>query len=172
VRTDGSMSARRWLRPRTFLVALCVAAVGATALAAPAQAAGSGSAARAHAVGPITKVTAQGTLTYGFRPAAAGSAGVRPDSASGCNINVCINIIGSSNYVTEWYTTAITEEAACTWADFLANGGIALSADVVCGDGPGVFYSYWYPARTFSSPTHACNRWFNMPGLPCETIKK
>ncbi len=111
-------------------------------------------------------------MTYGFTPAGKQGNVVQPDSASGCSGYTCITIIGSSNFVTEWYTQGISENAMCTWADFFANAQIVLSANVICGDGPGVFYWYWYPNQTFPSPTVACNRWFNIPGYPCETIRR
>lgn len=172
-------STRSLRRPRLrSLLSVAVAAlIGVAAVAVPAQAAPTRTAAQAvpaiaHAVGPVTKSTPYGTMTYGFRPATVGTNVVRPDSASGCSQNTCITIIGSSNYVSEWYTQGIAEGAMCTWADFIANAVTVLSADVVCGDGAGVFYWYWYPARTFASPTVACNRWAGIPGYPCEVIRK
>lgn len=61
--------------------------------------------------------TPEGTLTYGWRPfptgriqssawPAATVAGEVPDSASGCNLNVCMSITGSGLHVDDWATTA------------------------------------------------------------------
>jgi len=137
-------------------------------------------------VGPIVVKTAAGTLTYQFTPlddqavAAAKATAARqaPNpigqmlSASGCSQEVCISIIGSSNFVSEWDTHAIAEDATCTWPDFLINNAIVYPGDLICGDGAGVFSAFWKANRYFPSPSLACNTWFNIPGKPCETIRR
>jgi hypothetical protein len=115
----------------------------------------------------FVKETPMGTLTYGFQPK-----GARPDSASGCNQDVCISIVGSSNHVDEWDSVGFVDNAICTWSDFTINSGLVLSTNVICGDGAGAFVAYWHANRYFPSPSLACNTWFAIPGKPCETIRR
>jgi hypothetical protein len=115
----------------------------------------------------FVKETAFGTLTYGFDPGA-----VRPASASGCNQDVCISIIGSSNHVDEWDTTGFNNGPMCTWPDFWINNMNVLSGNVICANGAGVFRAFWRANRFFPSPSLACNTWFAIPGRPCETIRR
>jgi hypothetical protein len=113
--------------------------------------------------------TKYGTLTYGWQPLT----GEARDSASGCNQDVCIEIVGTSNHVTDWDTQAYWNGGAkCTRARYLANGRQILLGSVICGSGAGVFYWYWTPNRYFPSPTLACNQWTAIPGYPCETITR
>jgi hypothetical protein len=102
----------------------------------------------------------------------ADDATVQPFSASGCNQEVCISIIGSSNHVDEWDTHAFTEVAMCSWPDFYINNAIVYPGDIICGDGAGVFSAFWKANRYFPSPSLACNTWFNIAGKPCETIRR
>jgi hypothetical protein len=165
------------VRRLRFALLASVAALITTALALPAAAATSNqpspaSAALAnlgnHAV-QYQVVTNDGTLTYGFQPA---PAKVIPDSASGCNQDVCIQIVGHSNYVNEWNSQAYWDGGyICTFSAFHANGRVFRTGTVVCGRA-GVFYTFWSPNRYFPSPTHACNTWYGIPGYPCETIKR
>lgn len=124
------------------------------------------------AAGPFHMKTPYGTVTYGWRPLASAPADVTPDSASGCNQDVCIQIVGSSNKVNDWDSQAYWDGSyLCTRSRFYANNNLIRTGTVVCG-GAGVFYTYWTPNKYFPSPTLACNRWTSIPGYPCETIRK
>ena len=117
--------------------------------------------------------TPYGTVTYGWRPLASASVRAIPDSASGCNQDVCIQIIGSSNKVVDWDSQGyyFGSTTLCTRSRFYANGHLIRTGTVVCGEA-GVFYTFWTPNKYFPSPTLACNRWTAIPGYPCETIRK
>ena len=57
----------------------------------------------------------------------------RPGFASGCNQDVCIEIVGTSNHVTDWDTQAYWNGGAkCTRARYLANGRQILLGSVIC----------------------------------------
>lgn len=115
--------------------------------------------------------TPYGTLTYGWRPLARTSQMI-PDSASGCNQDVCISIIGSSNHVSDWNTTAYWDGGyICTQSHWVINNANVRTGSGACG-GAGVFFSDWVANRYFPSPSLACNWWKVIPGYPCETIRK
>jgi hypothetical protein len=126
----------------------------------------------AKAAGPFRITTPYGTVTYGWRSLANAPADVTPDSASGCNQDVCIQIVGTSNKVNDWDSQAYWDGSyLCTRSRFYANNHLIRTGTVVCG-GAGVFYTFWTPNKYFPSPTLACNRWTSIPGYPCETIRK
>jgi hypothetical protein len=149
-----------------------LAAASIPAGAAVAPAAASTSLSSASPTGPFTVTTPQGELTYGWRPLSAGE--IVPDSASGCDHNACISIVGTSNYVTTWNTTAYYygNGTLCTIAAWHANDIIVHSSRVICGTGAGAFYSDWTPKEYFASPTKACNGWTHVKGYPCEEITR
>jgi len=117
--------------------------------------------------------TPDGTLTYGWRPLASGPrSNVAPLSASGCNQDVCISIVGSSNHVDSWSSQAFWNGGeTCTRSKFFINSAVIRTGTVVCG-GAGVFFTDWEANKFFPSPSLACNTWTTIPGKPCETIHK
>ena len=117
--------------------------------------------------------TPYGTLTYGWRPFTNETQGTAiPQSASGCNQDVCISIIGSSNHVSDWNTTAYWDGGyICTQSHWVINNANVRTGTGACG-GAGVFFSDWQANRYFPSPSLACNWWKVIPGYPCETISK
>lgn len=167
---------RRWHRPKFMIVAMLatgfLAAASIPAAAAVVPAAASTLLGSAGPTGPFTVTTPQGELTYGWRPFSAGEIG--PDSANGCNHNVCISIVGTSNHVTDWDTTAYYRGPGtlCTRAAWHANGTVIRTGPTICGTDTGVFWSAWTPNKDFSSPTDACNGWTHLKGYPCKTITK
>jgi hypothetical protein len=115
--------------------------------------------------------TPYGTITYGWRPLTVSSRSAVPDSASGCNQDVCIEITGSGAHVSDWDTQGYWDgPEICTYSIFEINSIIIRTGTVVCG-GAGVFFTDWPANRSFPTPSLACNQWANIPGYPCETIE-
>jgi len=109
------------------------------------------------------------TDRHPFRSAPS-TGGITPDSASGCNEDVCINIDGASTIVNSWSTTAFGN-VGCTRAYFLYNEGFYEGPEV-CPDGagPGVYYDNTGPSGYFPDGDQLCNSWLSIAGLPCEYI--
>jgi len=97
-------------------------------------------------------------------------ASVTPDSANGCNRDVCIDIQGSSLYVYEWSTTAYGN-VGCTHTQFQA-GRLTRNGPTICptGSGDGVYYDTTGPIGVFPNHQQVCNVWRSIAGRPCETI--
>jgi hypothetical protein len=142
------MERRRRRGRRTTVVAIVAAAltVGAASVVVPAQA----------AVG-ATEPT--------------GSTAVSPLTASGCNQNVCIYVVGSGTQVTKWETSAVLPTAMCTVAKYWADGVLVYEGTVKCGSAGGSVTSYWSRPGYFPAGTQVCNTWTNVSGRPCETIE-
>jgi hypothetical protein len=96
--------------------------------------------------------------------------GVTPASASGCNLSVCINVVGSGLYVSDWSTTAYPSTSVCSFAAYWANGVVIATSNQVCGNQNTVFYSDWNNPGFFTNNTQVCNTWPQIAGRPCEII--
>src|SRR5216683_2286642 len=92
---------------------------------------------------------------------------VRPDSHSGCNGNICIDVYGSGLVVAGWDTYAHLGSNACGYAYFFVNGTrIARSTYCYRGKTPKV-YLPGLP-HTYSNGTVLCNEWLpGGSGYPC-----
>jgi hypothetical protein len=140
------------------------------------------------AVAPITLTGPAGTLVVSWhattvRPTSVAAAkteasatpaiGVQPNSASGCNQDVCIQINGYSNYISYWGTTGFNDGPLCSWPDWWYALNVVATTDILCVDDAGVFIGDWYPNRRFTpNPATACNSWWAINGFPCETVRK
>jgi hypothetical protein len=100
-----------------------------------------------------------------------GSTVTSPLTASGCNQNVCIYVVGSGTQVTKWETTAVLPAAMCTVAKYWANGVVIYEGTIKCGSSGAQVLSYWSDPGYFAPGTQVCNTWTNVPGRPCETIE-
>lgn len=96
---------------------------------------------------------------------------VNPDSASGCNQSVCIEVTGAGNHVTRWMTTAVLPSKICTFAEYWANGELVYVGNTKCGSKGDEVSSYWSDPGDFSKGTQLCNTWSGITGKPCETIE-
>lgn len=109
--------------------------------------------------------------TSPMTPASTTSANPIPLSASGCDLDTCIDIIGTGYFVHEWTVTGYWYGGLiCTTSKWWhpINSWIRVGTGA-CG-GAGVFFSVWYPDRNFSYG-QSCNTWSNaIPGKPCEWI--
>jgi hypothetical protein len=101
---------------------------------------------------------------------------VIPNSASGCNYDVCIDITGSGTNVTNWTTTAYGN-VGCTMPWFIwtepGQGTQHEPGPEICptSSGDGVYYDTQGPYGYFPDRTHLCNTWNRIPGEPCENIE-
>jgi hypothetical protein len=88
--------------------------------------------------------TKYGTLTYGWRPSTGKPDAVSPDSADGCNQNVCIDISGSGLTVNDWTSTALYGGPGeiCTQSYFYENDAEIRQGTYVCGEA-GTFFTDW-----------------------------
>jgi len=100
---------------------------------------------------------------------------VIPDSANGCNLDVCIDITGSGTNVDNWTTTAFGN-VGCTQPVFLwTEPGQLTSREFgpeICptSGGDGVYYDTEGPEGFFPGGSHLCNTWIRIAGEPCENI--
>jgi len=101
---------------------------------------------------------------------------VTPDSASGCNYDVCISITGSSTNVSNWTTTAYGN-VGCTIGWFIwtepHEGTSSEPTPEICPDSfeDGVYYDTLGPYGFFANGSHLCDTWNRIPGEPCENIE-
>ncbi len=114
-------------------------------------------------------VTKEGVLTYGWRPFTTGV--VIPESASGCNLDVCISVTGSGTHVTDWNTQGYWDGGyICTHSHYWWGLPIRTGSGA-CG-AAGVFFSDWHQALDFPNNSQLCNTWDIIPGKPCETVHR
>jgi hypothetical protein len=129
--------------------------------------------------------TKYGTLTYGWRPLTTQAKSTAlteapktgtvtpptPDSAYGCNQNVCISLEGSGLHVSDWSSQATYEGSIelCTQSYFYENDAEIRSGTSVCGEA-GVFFTDWAANKNFPNNAKLCNQWKKIAGEPCETV--
>ena len=104
--------------------------------------------------------------------ATAGSSGsvIHPMSASGCNQDVCIEITGTSNEVSKWYTAAYPYDGyteICSFPAFWIDGELDYAGYEICG----TLLEAWDDAtEVFENGTQLCNTWPGVAGRPCEWV--
>lgn len=99
----------------------------------------------------------------------AGGRAARPDSASGCNEEVCIEVTGSGLVVTKWFTAAFSPDydEICSFPAFWVDDEIDFVGDEICG----TEIEAWDDAtEDFENNTQLCNSWPGVAGFPCETV--
>jgi hypothetical protein len=89
---------------------------------------------------------------------------LHPNSASGCNASVCINVVGSGLHVDKWTTTGYSTEPICTYAAYWVNGVIEATSEEVCGTSFTHFTSWWDNPGYFVNITQLCNTWIQIGG--------
>jgi hypothetical protein len=89
------------------------------------------------------------------------------DSASGCNQDVCIEVIGSGLTVDNWNTVAYY--SGCSYAVYWEDNEIAFTGEEVCGDSPLETFASDFSGE-FDNGEQVCNTWIDVAGKPCETI--
>lgn len=95
---------------------------------------------------------------------------VVPQSAHGCNKNVCITVTGKKLHVSLWQTTGYSRAAICTFAAYWANGRIIATSNEICARSATLYYSYLKNPGNFPNHTQLCNTWISISGKPCETV--
>lgn len=125
---------------------------------------------------PQTRAFAAGLHELGTdtRPAAATpvrtpAAVVRPNSASGCNDDVCIEVTGSGLEVTKWYSLAMADDIGeiCGTPVFWVDDEVDMEGTEICGD----YLEAWDDEEEeFENNTQLCNSWSPVPGFPCEIV--
>lgn len=103
-------------------------------------------------------------------PTATVTGTIAPNSASGCNQNVCIFVYGSGLHVDEIDSTAVLPRQMCTVWRIYANGSLIGRSNMVCGRAGATVFGFWHINRNFPNQTKLCVSWFGVPGLPCETV--
>lgn len=100
---------------------------------------------------------------------------MRPQSAFGCNGDVCIDLDGNGLYLNYWKTQATGNEG-CVQADYRIDTSstsrrVNLSP-YICStrSGAGVYYDTWDFPPKFADPSTVCNRWTKIAGYPCKTV--
>lgn len=145
---------------RLPVVAYLVLGVLLVTSAAPASAARPGS---GDANGWVVQ---DGDLTVEFTP----DGGFTTQSASGCNVNVCIYLTGTGLTVDRWRTTGYVTAGTCSRARFHANDTIIKTSSLHCPSTSGTLSATWDNPGRFANNTQACNSWTNVSGYPCKTI--
>lgn len=95
------------------------------------------------------------------------AAQIQPMGASGCNVNVCIEVDGSGLQVTNWRTTASNSTYRCEYAYFKRNGNVIK---VLSDCGSGTLSATWSNPGWFSDGDQLCNTWSGISGQPCVTV--
>jgi hypothetical protein len=96
--------------------------------------------------------------------------GIQPDSASGCNQDVCIYVYGQGRFVQEWDTTAYFPNGTESFAIYYLNGSVLTTSNSFYAS-PGQWYeTYWTPEEYFPNNSQVCNSWWANAGHPCETV--
>jgi hypothetical protein len=124
--------------------------------------------------GAASLILVTSSLLLSIGPASAETAAlgtVSPQTASGCNQNVCIYVEGSGTQVTYWSTTAALPASMCTLAKYWANGALVYEGNTKCGSSGAQAFSYWSDPGYFAVGTQLCSTWTGIPGKPCETIE-
>ncbi|MEO6087207.1 MAG: hypothetical protein ABIQ18_29260 [Umezawaea sp.] len=87
-------------------------------------------------------------------------------SASGCNHDVCIAIVGSSLTVNQWSTQAFGN-VGCSHAYFVS-ATFTVQGREICpsGTGSGVCYDNTGPTGVYSNDEQLCDDWQNVWGFP------
>ncbi len=98
------------------------------------------------------------------------SGSVQPDSASGCNKDVCIYVTGSGLHVSKWETTAYFSSGSCSIAAFWVNHRLTHTSDLICHPTGGWYHYTWSNPGNFADNTKVCNTWTHRDGEPCETV--
>jgi hypothetical protein len=101
---------------------------------------------------------------------------VSTNSASGCNMDVCINVTGSGLHVSQVTGTGNIASYRCTTFDVDVNYTTVYRSNVACGNFGNQFYGQWTPDRNFPDGAQMCVAFrgaYGYPsvvGYPCETI--
>ncbi|MCO6000327.1 hypothetical protein NE234_43890 [Actinoallomurus sp. WRP9H-5] len=94
--------------------------------------------------------------------------GVHTDAGSNCVGSVCTYVFGNGLYVSNWDTSAMNANGACTYAVYMVAGSVVATSNTVCTAGQ--LYVYANPYHDFGNYAALCNAWTYLPGEPCEIV--
>jgi len=119
----------------------------------------------------LTKLASEGVDVTKSANTTSPAATIHPDSASGCNVNVCISLTGSGTVVDTWETEGYNsaEDPFCTFSVYWLGGDVLDTGENVCG-GLGWYVGYLGYGIATGGTIQACNSWISISGYPCETI--
>jgi hypothetical protein len=122
-----------------------------------------------HAGGAADRAAATALKSHGFVPQA--SKGVRPNSESGCNGNMCLSLHGGGNKVS-WVAEDFAGVAGChiPWVSVWEGGTRVANI----GPGPYICSQQVYRVNFGSSwptGTDFCGHFQNVPGNVCEPVR-
>ncbi|MGC4174355.1 hypothetical protein [Demequina sp.] len=96
---------------------------------------------------------------------------VQPQSATGCNKQVCIMVTGSGLHITKWQSTGASSPPVCTFATFWRNTTILATTPEICGPEHTTYLATKANMpMDFLNGTILCNSWVSIAGKPCETV--
>jgi hypothetical protein len=102
--------------------------------------------------------------------------GVTPQSASGCNLDVCISIVGEDLHVDKVSGTGKSPGQRCVTFDVDANLTTVARSNVACGSFGSIFVGTWPANRNFANKTKLCDAFRGVGGAPgvlgypCKTV--
>ena len=115
----------------------------------------------------VVAISDEGSALAGVNALAGG---MTPNSASGCNGNVCIQLYGSGLTVDNWNSQANLPVTMCSYAVYWARGAIFKTSGQTCGTGGSQLLAFSGNATTWPNQTQLCSSWVNIAGKPCETV--
>lgn len=123
-----------------------------------------------------SKMSIQDLSAIGLHPGMGRVAQVKPavrfspNSASGCNADVCIQVGGSGLKVDYWNTQGLLRGGSCTYSAYWENGRVVATGWEICS-GPGRYAGFREDAPLYYwGRTQICNTWVSVSGKPCETV--
>lgn len=101
--------------------------------------------------------------------------GIVPDSASGCNDAVCIDVNGSGNDVNWVQENGTATDVGCTYGRLWSNGTIIGTSNETCWSSvPTYLQDFWSLDSNFATGTQLCVDYYPLvgapTGMPCETV--
>lgn len=102
--------------------------------------------------------------------------GIVPDSASGCNDAVCIDVNGSGNYVNWVQENGTATDVGCTYGRLWSNGALIGTSNETCWSSvPTYLQDFWSLNSNFATGTQLCVDYYPLvgapTGMPCETVE-
>jgi hypothetical protein len=101
-----------------------------------------------------------------------------PNSATGCNQQVCIHVQGTGLFVSYVSSTGFTtSRTGCSFGEFLVRGSVRSVTNPVCWSNPPNYIEYlasYYPVGyNINNQSQVCVLYKGKgspPGKPCETV--
>jgi hypothetical protein len=97
---------------------------------------------------------------------------VTPNTASGCNSDVCITVNGSGLFVNFVFTSGHNPNSfSVSSHPYITANGVTVNSGSTRTIAAGSTSSYtWNSQRSFANNTVICAGWTGISGFPCETV--